>query len=112
MAEAILDRYCFTCHDEEMQIGNIRLDSLADLDTSKRLDLLNRMQEQIYFQHMPPKEKRQPSEEEWKAILAVISKELDVYVASTREGKLQKPEYGNYIDHEKLFSGEYKDVPA
>lgn len=111
-AEVILDRYCFNCHDEDMQKGNIQLDSLAGLDTPKRLDLLNRMQEQIYFQHMPPKDKRQPSEEERKAILAVISKELGVYEASTLEGKLQKPEYGNYIDHKKLFSGEYKDVPA
>ncbi len=111
-AEVILDRYCFTCHDEETQKGNIRLDNLADLDTPKRLDLLNRVQEQIYFQHMPPKEKRQPNEEEQKSILGFISADLGVHGASTLEGKLQKPEYGNYINHEKLFSGEYKDVPA
>ncbi len=111
-AEAILDRYCYNCHDEEMQKGDIQLDKLSGLEKPKRLDLLNRMQEQIYFQHMPPKEKKQPSEEERKALLAVISKELGVYEASTLEGKLQKPEYGNYIDHQKLFSGEYKDVPA
>lgn len=111
-AEVILDRYCFNCHDEEMQKGNIRLDNLADLDTSKRLDLLNRVQEQIYFQHMPPKDKRQPNEEERKSILGFISADLGVHGASTLEGKLQKPEYGNYINHEKLFSGEYKDVPA
>lgn len=111
-AEVILDRYCFNCHDEDMQKGNIRLDNLTELDTSKRLDLLNRVQEQIYFQHMPPKDKRKPDEEERKSILGFISAELGVYEASTLEGKLQKPEYGNYIDHQKLFSGEYKDVPA
>ncbi|MES2981563.1 MAG: DUF1588 domain-containing protein [Verrucomicrobiota bacterium] len=111
-AEVILDRYCFTCHDEEMQKGNIRLDNLADLDTPKRLDLLNRMQEQLYFQHMPPKEKRQPSEDERKDVLAVISKELGMHDASTLEEKLQKPEFGNYVDHEKLFSGEFKNLPG
>lgn len=111
-AEAILDRYCYNCHDEDTQKGDIRMDNLADMETSKRLDLLNRMQEQLYFQHMPPKKKRQPSEEERKAILAVISNELSIHDASTLEEKLQKPEFGNYVDHEKLFSGEHKDLPG
>ena len=110
--DALLARYCYNCHDDEEQKGDIRLDNLISLDTSKRLDILNRMQEQLYFQHMPPKKKRQPSEEERKEILSVISTELGAHDASTLEGKLQKPEFGNYIDHEKLFSGEYKDLPG
>ncbi len=111
-ATEILENYCYSCHDEDMQKGNIQLDNLADLETPKRLELLNRMQEQIYFQYMPPKQKRQPYEEERKSILGFISADLGVHGASTLEGKLQKPEYGNYINHEKRFSGEYKDVPA
>ncbi len=110
--DALLDRYCYRCHDEDEQKGDIRLDNLAGLEIPKRLDLLNRMQEQVYFQHMPPKRKKQPSEAERKAILAVISTELGIHHASTLEGKLQKPEFGNYVDHKKLFSGEYKDVPG
>jgi hypothetical protein len=110
--EALLARYCYNCHDDEDQNGDIRLDNLTEMDTQKRLDLLNRMQEQLYFQNMPPKKKRQPSEEERKAILAVVSKELGVHHASTLEDKLQKPEYGNYVNHEKLFSGEFKDLPG
>jgi len=110
--QILLENHCFDCHDDIEQKGDIRLDNLADLEMPKRLDLLNRMQEQVYFQHMPPKKKKQPSEDERKAILAMISGELAAHKASTLEGKLQKPEYGNYIDHEKLFSGEYKDVPA
>ena len=111
-ADIILDSYCYRCHDEDEQKGDIRLDNLAELETSKRLDLLNRMQEQLYFQHMPPKRKDQPSEDEHKSILAFLSSELAAHNASTLEGKLQKPEFGNYINHEKLFSGEYKDVPG
>lgn len=110
--QILLENHCLDCHGEDEQKGNIRLDNLADLETPKRMDLLNRMQEQVYFRHMPPKKKEQPSEDERKAILAMVSKELGAHNASTLEGKLQKPEYGNYIDHGKLFSGEYKDVPA
>lgn len=109
---AFLENHCYDCHDADTQKGDIRLDQLSNLENPKRLDLLNRMQEQLYFRHMPPKKKDQPDEEERKAILKVISSELGVYEASTLEGKLQKPEYGNYVDHEKLFSGEYQDLPG
>ncbi len=110
--EAILDKRCYFCHDEDEQKGDIRLDNLHELDIPKRLDLFNRMQEQVYFRHMPPKKKKQPTEEERKALLTYLSSELGIHQASTLEGKLQKPEFGNYVDHEKLFSGEYKDEPG
>ena len=107
----VVDYYCLECHDST-QKGDIRLDNLGDLDLDKRLDLLNRVQEQVYFQHMPPKKKDQPEEGERAALLKFLSAELAKHEASTLEGKLQKPEYGNYVDHEKLFSGEYRDTPA
>ena len=110
--ENLLAQYCYDCHDGEIQKGDIQLDHLADLDLDKRLGLFNRMREQLYFAHMPPKEKAQPSEAERETLLAVLFEELDAHEASTLEGKLQKPEYGNYVDHEKLFSGEYADLPA
>lgn len=110
--EALLARFCYDCHDEEIEKGGIRLDALGELEEPKRLAVLNRMQEQLFFRHMPPKEKSQPSEAERQAILAAISAELDAHGASTLEGKLQKPDYGNYVDHQKLFSGEYADLPA
>ena len=110
--EYLLEDHCWKCHDSGTQKGDISLDDLAGMENPKRLDLLNRMQEQVYFGHMPPKKEEQPSEADRKDILNFISLELAKYNASTLEGKLQKPEYGNYIDHEKLFSGEYKDVPA
>jgi hypothetical protein len=110
--DTLLDQYCYSCHDEDSQKGDIRLDNLPDLDNDKRLDLLNRMQEQLFFKHMPPKKKSQPGEEERAAMLAFISMELQAHQASTLEGKLKKPEFGNYVDHDKLFSGEYKDLPG
>ncbi len=108
----LVEQYCYNCHDEETQKGDIRLDNLTDLDLSKRLDLLNRMQEQIYLRLMPPKNKRQPDEEQRKELLALFAKELAPHNASTLEDKLQKPEFGNYIDHQQLFSGEFANLPG
>ena len=111
--EDLMANYCFDCHDEEVQKGDVRLDNLLDLNLPKRLDLLNRMQEQAFFRHMPPKKKKtQPSEEERKRLLDWMSGALGKHDASTLEGKLRKPEYGNYVDHNKLFSGEFKELPG
>jgi hypothetical protein len=108
----ILANHCYQCHDDAIQKGDIRLDILDEFELSKRLDILNRMQEQIHFDHMPPAKQERPSEEERRAILAFLSGELAQHDASTLEGKLEKPEFGNYVDHEKLFSGEFADDPA
>ncbi|MFZ9937490.1 MAG: DUF1588 domain-containing protein [Luteolibacter sp.] len=110
--DAILGQYCYSCHDEDIQKGDTRLDDIATLDTRKRLDLLNRMQEQVFFRNMPPKNKRQPDDTERQAILSYLAGELARHHASTLEGKLEKPEFGNYVDHEKLFSGEYRALPG
>ena len=110
--DVLLDRYCYSCHDEDIQKGDTRLDDIGTLDTQKRLDLLNRMQEQVFFQNMPPKNKTQPEDGERQEILAFLSGELARHQASTLEGKLEKPEFGNYVDHETLFSGEYRDLPG
>ena len=110
--ETLLETYCYDCHDEDTQKGDIRLDNLAGLPTPKRMDLLNRVQEQVYFRYMPPEKKKQPGEEGREAMLARVSEDLAKHRASTLEGKLKKPEYGNFVDHEKLFSGEYTDLPG
>ncbi len=108
----VLNSQCYSCHDAETHKGDVRLDNLAEMDLPRRLDLLNKMQEQLFFQQMPPKNKTQPSDDERATVLALLAKELGTHKASTLEDKLQKPEFGNYVNHEKLFSGEYKNLPG
>ena len=108
----LLNNYCFDCHDEDTQKGDIQLSNLAELKLSSRLELLNSIQEQLHFKEMPPKKKKQPSALESKKLLDWVSTELSKYNASGLEEKLRKPEYGNFVDHNKLFSGEYANVPA
>ena len=107
----VIENYCWNCHDELEEKGNIRLDTLDELPLENRLDLLNKVQEQVYFKQMPPKRKKQPSEAEREELLAWVSSELAKHKASTLEDKLRYPNYANFIDHEKLFSGKIKDKP-
>ncbi|MFN0074968.1 MAG: DUF1588 domain-containing protein [Prosthecobacter sp.] len=111
-AEQLLESHCSSCHGEDSQKGDVRFDKLGALPLAERLALMNRMQEQAYLGFMPPKSRKsQPTAAERKALLDWIGGELHVHNASTLEDKLRLPAYGNYVDHDKLFSGEITDAP-
>ncbi|MGB0549671.1 MAG: DUF1592 domain-containing protein, partial [Limisphaerales bacterium] len=107
-AIAVLEAHCLDCHDADTQKGEVRLDALGGMALEARLDLLNRVQEQLFLKEMPPKKKAQPSEAERAALAGWVRGELRKHGASKLEEKLRYPSYGNYVDHEKLFSGEVK----
>lgn len=108
---AILERHCLDCHDGDSQKGEVRLDGLETLALAERLALLNRAQEQVFLGEMPPKEKRQPTAAERESLLTWMSGSLAEHDASTLEDKLRYPNYGNHVDHERLFGGEIGDAP-
>ena len=59
--DAIFDLYCYNCHDDLVQKGELDLIALPELDQDARLELLNRIEEQVYLSQMPPKNKEQPT---------------------------------------------------
>ena len=111
-AEQLLVNHCSSCHGEDSQKGEVRFDKLGAMPLAERLALLNRMQEQAFIGQMPPKSRKsQPTAAERKALLDWVGGELRVHNASTLEDKLRLPAYGNYVDHDRLFSGEITDAP-
>ncbi|MCM8542641.1 MAG: DUF1588 domain-containing protein [Lentisphaeraceae bacterium] len=106
----ILKNYCLDCHDADTQKGKIRLDDFSKMSLNARLDLLNKMQEQIHFKEMPPKKKKkQPSVSERSILANWLAGVLNKHSASKLEDKLRYADYGNYVDHQKLFSGEIEE---
>jgi hypothetical protein len=103
---------CIDCHGADLAEGDVRLAVMAELGTDARIDLLNRVQEQLFLGRMPPEDEEQLTATERKRLADWVSQELLKYNASKLEKKLQKPEFGNYVDHVKLFSGEFKDLPG
>ncbi|MCA9178885.1 MAG: DUF1592 domain-containing protein, partial [Planctomycetales bacterium] len=108
----ILAQRCADCHGADLAEGDVRLDAIAALGLDARLDLLNRVQEQLFLQRMPPEDEEQPTAAERVSLESWVSQELHKYNAAKFEKKLQKPEYGNYVDHDNLFSGEFKELPG
>jgi len=109
--QAVLRENCLICHDDETGEGDVRLEGLAKLPLAERLALLNRAQDQIFFQLMPPSDAQQLDSDDRSALAAWLRKELRIHNASKLDEKLRQPAYGNFVDHDKLFSGEIEDQP-
>ena len=108
----ILKNHCYDCHDGDTQEGDVNLYEFSELARDARLELLNRMEEQVYLSQMPPEEMEQPTAAEREQLLAWISQSFDSLGAKSEfREKLHEPQFGNYVDHEKLFSGEIKEKP-
>jgi hypothetical protein len=110
--QSVIENRCLDCHGGDTSEGDVRLDTLAMMSRDARLALLNRVQEQIFFGKMPPQDAKQPTAAQRERLADWVSKELNKHNASKLEEKLRTPAFGNYVDHEKLFSGEYKHLKS
>ncbi len=105
----LVGTYCIDCHGADKQKGNVRFDKLADLAPEARADLLERANESVHFEEMPPSNKPQPTEAEREKLLAWFSTQLDESADANLKDKMRYPSYGNVVDHDLLFSGDIKE---
>jgi mono/diheme cytochrome c family protein len=110
--QSVIARRCIDCHGADRAEAEMRLDNLGELDTVARLELLNKAEDKIFFGLMPPDDAGQLTEAEGEKLASWISGELRKHNASRLEEKLRLPAYGNYVDHDKLFSGKYRGLPG
>ena len=109
--QAIMTRLCADCHGPDAAEGEVRFDQMSQLELPGRLALLNRAQDQIFFGTMPPADAPQPTASETSILGDWLRSELRRHNASELDRKLRYPDYGNYVDHEQLFSGEIEAKP-
>ena len=113
-ASGFLTKYCVSCHGEDTQESGLRFDDvpfdLANADTSK---VWVRILEQVLFKEMPPAESDPtPGAAERSQFVDGLEAELTRFGRGlSLDEQLLLPEFGNFVDHEKLFSGEVKDKP-
>lgn len=108
-----LANYCADCHDANSNESGVVLSSISfDLASGHDLEHWNTVLRQLHLEEMPPAESEQPEQHERDAVMLWINAELkksgnvsDLY------SKLESPSFGNYVNHEKLFSGEITAEP-
>lgn len=111
-AADVLDTYCVSCHGPDQQKGKVRFDALETIDTVDQQTLFVRAQESVHFEEMPPAKAKQPSKAEREMLLAWFKEQLTGTASKKLEEKLQRPEAGNYVDHDALFSGKHAQQPG
>ena len=111
-ALAILQTRCIECHEGSAAESGIELEGLVSKKLETRLELLNLIEEQVFFETMPPHDAEPLTETERESVLSWTASELKRHGASRLREKLRRPEYGNYVDHQSLFSGDYVDLPG
>ena len=108
---AIIESACVDCHSGESAEAGVRFDQFATLNQAAKVDLLNRVQDQLFFDLMPPEDADQPSDAERERLTGWLRRELRTRKASKLDEKLREPAYGNYVDHESLFDGSITEKP-
>lgn len=102
--------HCSSCHNPEKKKGKLSLDDLSGVIVKeKNADLWATILDQLEHEDMPPAEaKRQPDGKVRKRVMDWIRAELGHAGFERDPDLLSRPEFGNHISHEKLFSGGVK----
>jgi hypothetical protein len=109
----ILEQYCTDCHGAKKKKGDVRLHNIANLDAVFQSSLLNRIEEQLFVEKMPPDDEEQLSKKERQVMTNWLNSQYQRLGEKSKFiDKLKTPSYGNYVNHEKLFSGEYKNLKS
>jgi len=112
--DAFLSRYCVRCHGPDKEKGGLRLDTLSrdftDIHVSEQWRAIFY---RVRFDEMPPQStRRQPRGDAKQALLEWIDGGLQAQGRGIHlREKMRLPQYGNYVDHKMLFSGEVTDLP-
>lgn len=113
-AQPFLARYCVRCHGPRQQKGGLRLDTLShDFGDIEVSETWRQIFYRVRFDEMPPPStKNQPQADDRQVMLRWIDDQL---IAEGRGihllEKMRLPQFGNYVDHEQLFSGEIDEPP-
>ncbi|WP_197454719.1 DUF1588 domain-containing protein [Stieleria varia] len=108
---AIVSSHCMDCHEGDSAEAELRLDHFDSLSSDAKLELLNRVQDQLFFGLMPPPDAESLSIADRDQLVSWLRNTLRARNASKLDEKLREPAYGNFVDHDKLFSGDIQDKP-
>jgi len=111
-ATEVLSSYCFSCHGPTEQEGEVQFNALDTIDAVDRQTLFQQMQEVVQIADMPPEGAKQPTQAEREVLLQWLGSQLTGDAAKALAEKLLRFEYGNVVQHDDLFSGEYAELPG
>lgn len=103
-ATAVVQKYCYDCHDSDLQKGDLNLEVLQDKDFATDPNIWEKVVRKMNARQMPPIGKRRPDESTYEQTIAELTTALD-RAASKRPNpgrtetfrRLNRTEYQNAI---------------
>ena len=103
-AQALLDRYCVTCHNARLRTADLALDGADLADVGAHADVWERVLRKLHGRVMPPIGGPRPGEDEYQQLTSWLEGELDgAWAAAPDPGRtetfhrLNRAEYGNAV---------------
>ncbi len=110
---SFLNSHCVKCHGTRVQEADLTLHDLgSNLRDAQTAATWQRVFEQVQLDNMPPEDERRPNAGKRKAFLETLQFELAHAGIELDNERLLRPEFGNYVDHDKLFDGSITALPA
>src|SRR5690242_520048 len=101
--QALLARYCVTCHDQRLKTGGLALDSVSLADIPAGAEVWEKVIRKVRAGMMPPAGMPRPDDAQLRAFATALERTLDA-AAAERPGpgralihRLNRAEYANAI---------------
>ena len=105
----VLAEHCYSCHGEKKQKADFTVHDIDGLiSNGKDAVRWEKILEMISLGDMPPEDEPQPSKVDRSKLQGWVSGELRKIGRGHDPAKLALPHQANRVDHDDLFSGEFK----
>ena len=101
---AVLDRYCVTCHNQQLRTAGLMLDTADVAQVSERAELWEKVVQKLRSGAMPPPPRLRPDEDTYDAFASYLESSLDRAAATNPNPgsteafhRLNRAEYQNTI---------------
>jgi hypothetical protein len=109
--QTLFTKYCLDCHSTQDRESPVQLEVLSSLKQAPLIDVLDKVESQLFFEMMPPKDSPQFTPAEKQMLFTWVQSELRQHQASGLDAKARSPEAGNWVDHNSLFAGNLQYKP-
>lgn len=99
-ATQLIEQSCVECHNKNVAEGDVQLDELHQLDQAARLELLTRVQEQVFVGLMPPEDAEALSSSDRRQLVQWLTDKLAQHEITGLSEKRLRPAYGNPAEHD------------
>ena len=101
--QAVLDRYCVTCHNERLQTGNLALDTVDADEVGRNAAIWEKVLQKLQTEAMPPPRRPRPEPAVYNEFASWLVAELDQASAANPDPgrptihRLNRLEYANAV---------------